>query len=192
MRIFYSHGWIFRAVFKRDREGYLLDQDGNRISNDDPEKLAKSVHLKDIHLEKGMHCIDCHFEQDAHGNGKLYGETRNAVEISCEDCHGTIEHKATLKTSGPASAQDESSNLLRMRTPWKEARFYWRDGKLWQRSNVDQGTEWEVVQVLGYDHSGRSMHYSEKSQLATDDLKKTASIGARSLMKLRLHTATIG
>ena len=94
---FHSHGWIFRAVFKRDREGYLLDQDGNRISNDDPEKLAKSVHLKDIHLEKGMHCIDCHFEQDAHGNGKLYGETRNAVEISCEDCHGTIEHKATLE-----------------------------------------------------------------------------------------------
>jgi hypothetical protein len=162
---FHSHGWIFRAVFKRDREGYLLDQDGNRISNEDPERLAKSVHLKDIHLEKGMHCVDCHFEQDAHGNGKLYGETRNAIEISCEDCHGTIQHKATLKTSGPASAQDESSNLLRMRTPWKEARFYWRDGKLWQRSNVEQGTQWEVVQVLDTITPGNS-HYSEKSRLA--------------------------
>ena len=42
---------------------------------DDPEKFDKAVHLKDIHLEKGMHCIDCHFEQDSHGNGKLYGET---------------------------------------------------------------------------------------------------------------------
>ncbi len=21
-----------------------------------------------------MHCVDCHFEQDVHGNGKLYGE----------------------------------------------------------------------------------------------------------------------
>ncbi len=162
---FHSHGWIFRAVFKRDREGYLLDQDGNRISNDDPEKLAKSVHLKDIHLEKGMHCVDCHFVQDAHGNGKLYGETRNAIEISCEDCHGTIQHKATLKTSGPASEHDESSELLRMRTPWKEARFYWRDGKLWQRSNVTQGTEWEVVQVLDTITPGNE-HYSEKSRLA--------------------------
>jgi hypothetical protein len=28
----------------------------------------------DIHLEKGMHCIDCHFNQDNHGNTKLYGE----------------------------------------------------------------------------------------------------------------------
>ena len=24
----------------------------------------KAVHLKDIHLEKGMHCVDCHFTQD--------------------------------------------------------------------------------------------------------------------------------
>ena len=33
------------------------------------------------------------------------------IEISCEDCHGTIGHKATLKTSGP-SVRRESSNLL--------------------------------------------------------------------------------
>ena len=46
--------------------------------HDDPEKFEKAVHLKDIHLEKGMHCVDCHFEQDSHGNGKLYGETRDA------------------------------------------------------------------------------------------------------------------
>ncbi len=52
------------------------------------------MHLKDIHLEKGMHCVDCHFEQDNHGNGKLYGETRNAVEIDCVDCHGSIERSA--------------------------------------------------------------------------------------------------
>ena len=52
------------------------------------------VHLKDIHLEKGMHCVDCHFEQDNHGDGKLYGETRNAVMIDCVDCHGTIEKPA--------------------------------------------------------------------------------------------------
>ena len=64
------------------------------------------MHLKDIHLEKGMHCVDCHFEQDNHGNGKLYGETRAAVEIDCVDCHGTIDAKrATLMTSRPGRAR---------------------------------------------------------------------------------------
>jgi hypothetical protein len=42
---------------------------------DDPDKFAKAVHLKDIHLEKGMQCVDCHFMSDVHGNGMLYGET---------------------------------------------------------------------------------------------------------------------
>ena len=48
----------------------------------------------DIHLEKGMHCVDCHFEQDMHGNGKLYGEVRAAIEIECIDCHGTVDAKS--------------------------------------------------------------------------------------------------
>ena len=187
---FHSHGWIFRAVYKRDRKGNLLDKDDHKILADDPEALGKSVHLADIHLEKGMHCIDCHFTQDVHGNGKLYGETRNAVEIGCIDCHGTIQQKATLKTSGPASANDLSSNLLRMRTPFKQARFYWRDGKLWQRSNVDEKVEWEVVQTLDTITPGNE-HYSEKSRLAktlqtdgvtwghTDDMKKLAHNDSR-------------
>ena len=64
------------------------------VAADDPDRFKKAVHLKDIHLEKGMHCSDCHFKQDVHGNGKLYGETRNAIEITCVDCHGSINAKA--------------------------------------------------------------------------------------------------
>ncbi len=161
---FHSHGWVFRAVYKRDRHGNLLDANGAMLPDDD-ESLGKAVHLADIHLEKGMHCVDCHFGQDVHGNGKLYGETRNAIEIGCTDCHGTIYSKAALKTSGPASANDASSNLLRLRTPWKQPRFYWRDGRLYQRSNVVEGREWEVVQVLDSITPGNP-HYSEKSRLA--------------------------
>jgi hypothetical protein len=51
-----------------------------------------------------MHCVDCHFRQDSHGDGNLYNEPRAAIEISCEDCHGSIRQKATLFTSGPAAA----------------------------------------------------------------------------------------
>jgi hypothetical protein len=101
---FHGHGWLFRKVFKRDRKGNLLDAEGNIVSPDDPAKFTKAVHLNDIHAERGMHCVDCHFRQDAHGEGNLYNEPRAAIEISCEDCHGTIKQKATLFTSGPAAA----------------------------------------------------------------------------------------
>ncbi len=101
---FHSHGWMFRKVFKRDRRGNLLDSEGNIVSANDKDKFRKAVHLADIHLEKGMHCIDCHFRQDAHGDGNLYNEPRAAIEIACEDCHGTIREKAKLFTSGPGAA----------------------------------------------------------------------------------------
>lgn len=100
----HGHGWLFRKVFKRDRKGNLLDADDNIVSPDDPAKFSKAVHLTDIHLERGMHCVDCHFRQDSHGDGNLYNEPRAAIEIACEDCHGTIKQKATLFTSGPAAA----------------------------------------------------------------------------------------
>jgi hypothetical protein len=100
----HGHGWMFRKVFKRDRKGNLLDAQGNIISPDDSQKFSKAVHLNDIHLERGMHCVDCHFRQDSHGDGNLYNEPRAAIEIACEDCHGTIKQRATLFTSGPAAA----------------------------------------------------------------------------------------
>ena len=161
---FHSHGWIFRAVFRHDRKGTLLNAQDQPVSFDDPEKFNQAVHLKDIHLERGMHCIDCHFEQDSHGNGKLYGETRNAVEIDCVDCHGTIRQPATLITSGPAAPKN-GTNLAALRTPWKERRFYWKEGRLYQRSMLDKDKAWEVVQVLDTITPGNE-HYSEQSRLA--------------------------
>jgi hypothetical protein len=161
---FHSHGWIFRAVYKKDRQGDLLDEKGSVISPDDPEKFGKAVHLKDIHLEKGMHCVDCHFAQDAHGNGKLYGETRNAIEIDCVDCHGQINARASLMTSGPASPNG-GTNLQLLRTPWGEREFYRRDDRLFQRSMVERGKEWEVIQVLDSITPGNP-NYNEKARFA--------------------------
>jgi hypothetical protein len=161
---FHGHGWVFRAVYKRDRNGNLLDANGAIVPHDDPDRFGKAVHLKDIHLEKGMQCIDCHFGQDNHGNGKLYGETRNAVEIDCVDCHGTIERRATLITSGPAAPQ-EGTALAALRTPWRERRFYWEGDRLYQRSMLDPDLKWEVVQTIDTVTPGRP-HYNEQSQYA--------------------------
>ena len=72
---YHGHGWNFRAIFKRDRDGTLLDKNGNDISDDlPPEKKWKlAVHMRDIHADAGMQCADCHFAQDNHGNVYQHG-----------------------------------------------------------------------------------------------------------------------
>ncbi|MGB7282905.1 MAG: hypothetical protein WBE13_11635 [Candidatus Acidiferrum sp.] len=159
---FHGHGWVFRSVFKHDRKGNWLDKDGNQIPFDDPQRFSKAVHLADIHLEKGMQCNDCHFAQDNHGNGKIYGEPRAAVEIDCIDCHGTIRSKANLITSGTA-APEGGRHLDTLRTPWGLRRFEWRgDGALIQRSMSEQDKQWEIVQTLDSITPG-NIHFSLKS-----------------------------
>jgi hypothetical protein len=147
---YHGHGWNFMAVYKRDRHGNLLDADGKIVSFDDPDRFEKAVHLEDIHLEKGMHCADCHFSQDEHGNGQLYGEYANSIEIKCEDCHGTIDRVTNLRTSGPA-APPGGTDLTLGTTPDGRRRFAWVNGHLMQRSMVNPGMEWEVVQVKASD-----------------------------------------
>jgi hypothetical protein len=161
---FHGHGWVYRAVYKHDRKGTWLDTDGKPVDFNDPDKFKKAVHLQDIHLEKGMHCIDCHFEQDNHGNLKLYGEPRAAVEIDCVDCHGSIRSRATLKTSNSA-APSPPNDLAALRTPFGNPGFEWVNGKLIQHSMVTPDTAWTVSQVLDSVTPG-SYNYNEKARWA--------------------------
>ncbi len=143
---YHGHGWNFRAVFKRNRQGALLDAKGNIVSDDDPEKFKKSVHLSSIHMDLGMHCVDCHFSQDMHGNGHIYGEVAAAIEIDCADCHGTAKKYPTLHTSGPA-AKPGGTDLTLLTTQDGRKRFEWREGKLYQRASLDPNKEWEMSLV---------------------------------------------
>ena len=195
---FHGHGWVYSAVFKKDRQGNLVDKFGKLIK--DPhnkdlkkamtiplyvkeiekhrgkvtaEKIAEAerrliemqkgtpVHMLDVHLEKGMHCVDCHFVQDVHGNTKLYGEVRAAIEIGCSDCHGNSEGKAfakmngrwQMRTSGPAAKERKKPapngrELSAMTTPFGKQRFELRGKKLIQNSMVEKGLSWEVKQVV--------------------------------------------
>ncbi|HEY7495810.1 MAG TPA: multiheme c-type cytochrome, partial [Candidatus Tectomicrobia bacterium] len=178
---YHGHGWNFYAVLKRNKKGQLLDALGQEIpfAEVTPAKLQRAmretteqpearrgipVHLKDIHTEKGMHCVDCHFAQDNHGNGNLYGEYTNAIEVSCVDCHGSIERRATLRTSGAAAPAD-GHDLTLLRTPWGQRRFTWQGQTLVQRSMLTPGLEWEVAQVLDSITPGTA-HYNEKARLA--------------------------
>src|SRR5947209_1587952 len=44
---FHGHGWIFRAVFKRNRKGEFLDRDGNVVTNVTNDMLQQAVAFTD-------------------------------------------------------------------------------------------------------------------------------------------------
>jgi hypothetical protein len=140
----------------------------------DKSRAGQPVHLRDIHIEKGMHCVDCHFSQDGHGNNRLHQEVRAATEIACIDCHGTSTEYTSLRSSGPAAYTSDPNgqgrNLAAMRTPFGKPRFEVEElpgGKkrFFQNSAVEKGVRWEVVQTK--DTIDRTHpRYSEKSALA--------------------------
>jgi len=168
---YHGHGWVFRAVFKKDREGNLLTLKDEKISHDDPDKFKKAVHMKDIHLAKGMQCVDCHFLNDSHGNGLLHVEPRAATAITCVDCHGSVSKHTTLVTSGKGGVltkdgKVEPVDLRESNTPFGP-RFTWSpDGKrLMQQSSMEPNLQWEVPQTLDTVTPG-SDHYNVMSAYA--------------------------
>lgn len=183
---FHGHGWVFRAVFKQDRKGNLLDHRGKRVEKTAANMAAgvkfqwkqpgdnppdgTPVHLKDIHLERGMHCVDCHFEQDTHGDGHLYGETRNATMIECVDCHGTTEKPAPMFqylalpsrdrnaqkgqdllfgafTGNAAKNTKERKSIISRNKRIIERKFQFTRGQLVQKAQLDDAVKWVVDQT---------------------------------------------
>jgi hypothetical protein len=55
----------------------------------------RSATPPDVHHARGLHCVDCHTRNDVMGDGFLYARMEDAVEISCEACHGTVEQYAS-------------------------------------------------------------------------------------------------
>lgn len=233
---FHGHGWVFKAVFRKDQFGRHVDRFGNLIPDptaadrqaaiemplhvkefhrhQDTLSLAQvqqaeaellrmqehlPVHMLDIHLEKGMHCVDCHFVQDVHGNTKLYGEVRAAIEITCEDCHGSMTQPAVqlvngvpkMFTSGPAATErpdpyPDGRDLTAMRTPFGRRRFEVRGDKVIQNSMVEEGVSWEVTQVAN------TVDPEHEDYNALSALAKTVKFGASGKMEWGDTTDEIG
>ncbi|HVF62906.1 MAG TPA: hypothetical protein VNE58_02795, partial [Casimicrobiaceae bacterium] len=171
---YHGHGWNFRAVFKRDRKGTLLDAGGAPVPDDDPKKFEKAVHLSSIHIDVGMHCADCHFAQDNHSNGHIVGEVMAGVEIQCQDCHGTADAYPTLVTSGPMASK-YGNNLALIRNPDGRRRFEWVGDKLIQRSLVNADLEWEIS-LLKDVSNGVSGAYNAKADRAHTKSRNTATL----------------
>lgn len=163
---YHGHGWNFRAVYKKDRKGNLLDAAGEIVPFDAPDKFSRAVHLSSVHMDVGMHCVDCHYSQDSHGNGHIYGEVASAIEIDCVDCHGTATEYPTLKTTGPA-APPGGTDLALLRNPDGQSRFSWRGGRLFQRSLVLEGVEWEVSLVKDSVNPGHASYNARSARAKT-------------------------
>lgn len=168
---FHAHGWNFTRVYLQDERGRMLDAAGQPIAPDDPLKWLKGVHLRDIHLEKGMSCIDCHTTQDTHGDGNIYPQMTDYIEIRCVDCHGTVTRRSDLKTSGHPWRRND---LTQYNTPWRDPRtgeklkqFYVdpATGRIYQRSRLHPGLEWEVTQLVDVVNPS-SRDYSPKAAYA--------------------------
>ena len=113
---YHGHGWNFRAIFKRDREGNLLDADGPIVAPDDPDNFrrdgeglfvpagtnpGKTVHMMDIHAEKGLQCADCHF---AAGQPRQRLHLWRGRQRDRDRLQGLPRHRpriSNLLTSGP-------------------------------------------------------------------------------------------
>lgn len=67
----------------------------------------------DIHKRAGMECIDCHTSRELMGDGYIYENMFNQVEIGCATCHGT-------KNKLPETKKITTENA----TPLYESKYY--------------------------------------------------------------------
>ena len=102
-----------------------------------PQKIYGAYHVQnpavnppDIHFERGMHCIDCHVRVESMGDGNIYGHMDQAVQIECEDCHGTPDAYGTMVTGRGV----------------RHTHLRWQNGRMILTGKVD-GKEHVVPQV---------------------------------------------
>ncbi len=90
-------GVSFIGTMESDGYGTPFTKEGGK----QPQLHGKHYnHLTaDIHYQRGMTCIDCHTKADLHGDGNIYTKKWQAVEIECQDCHGTMDARTSYKTS---------------------------------------------------------------------------------------------
>ncbi|MBI4775364.1 MAG: hypothetical protein HY788_14540 [Deltaproteobacteria bacterium] len=95
-------GADYLGLFERDyHEAYrFLSPDGRQFY----PKYGLDHHrlLPDVHFEKGLHCIDCHVQSELMGDGNIYGVARDALKVTCRDCHGDLRRRPeTVPPSAP-------------------------------------------------------------------------------------------
>lgn len=80
-----------------------------------PYGMDQHTLVPDAHYRAGLACIDCHTGSEMMGNGKTAAAAHQALEVTCDTCHGTPEAAArTAKLDGkdPALKAAQSNRNL--------------------------------------------------------------------------------
>ena len=144
------------------------------------------VHYLDIHLEKGMHCVDCHFVQDVHGNGRLQMEVRAGCEIQCVELPRYYAgQRPTLRLVAPRRTHPHpmarAVDLTAMRTPFDAKRLRApRRPRLPEFDGRARPAAWEVTQTVDVIDPTRTRALQREGSLGQDGAasRATASSGA--------------
>ena len=132
-----------------------------------------SVRLNDIHIERGFNCVDCHIQNDVHGDGLIYTRNWDSIQVECEDCHGSNDTEASLVFSGPNGG--DSMEAQRYDTPFGKKWFEKIDGKLFQRSRVDPNLGWFVPQLTAPKDNASAYAHGQRSETFDGALDKDSA-----------------
>jgi hypothetical protein len=107
----------------------------------------------DAHFRAGMDCVDCHTSRDIMGDGYIYENMYEQVEIRCRDCHGNGTARPEWERIDRENSQPvrESRNYPRQVRPGMKMVL---TGKGRKYSNVFQqnGTVWVLGKRSGELH----------------------------------------
>jgi len=154
------------------------------------QKIHKKnyLHLKaDLHLSKGMFCQDCHTSGDLHSLGDLSGAIQGAVEIECQDCHGTpssypwelpFGYGDEIATQAPAKGDPRGVSQTVPEYLYKGSVDSARDGYLFSsRGNPMPHIVKQGNQVIVHTAGGRDLHLKPLRLLTEkDNLSQKAKI----------------
>ncbi|MCH8156393.1 MAG: hypothetical protein IID18_01345, partial [Nitrospinae bacterium] len=93
-------------------KSFALASDENPIKfNQTPAatRPGRGLAKMDVHLARGMECIDCHTQFDIMGDGNIYSKQHQAVEIRCETCHGNADSRPLI-----AEVSDPRDRVIRL------------------------------------------------------------------------------
>ena len=200
---FHGHGWVFRAVFKNDRKGKLLDARGRVIKTEEPEKFKEAVPPGGHPLGEGDALRRLPLRPDVHGNSNLYSEVRAAIEIALHRLprhDGQAGDARGLGAGGRRGAYQgkvvaTQKDLTKVRTRNERGRstpvfqriaaattrkgadgkdVQLQPGDVVQNSMVEQGLRWEVVQTVDTIDAGQPRLQREVAPGQDGPLRATA------------------
>ena len=126
---FHGHGWIFRAVFKRDRKGNLLDAEGKAVARRRPREIQEGRPpeghppregdaLRGLPLQAGQPRQRPALRRARGRRSRSTASTATARPAGIRTC------------SHDRRARPGARIVSRLRTRMARRRFEWRDGRL--------------------------------------------------------------